>query len=167
MSGDEKSTGPGLSIAERKALRVQEAQEAIADHEDAQKAFHENRERLREERLARETAAGRMLYPAPEIPDDTLIDNVRFSTRVRNALSAVGWKNVGQIREASDATLLSPAGSRKGVCRSSSGNAGIALHRWRSTKGQKADLICRIAKPSRAAFARRVGETVAPQLICF
>jgi len=47
-----------------------------------------------------------MLYPALEIPDDTLIDNVRFSTRVRNALSAVGWKNVGQIREASDATLL-------------------------------------------------------------
>src|ERR1019366_9648000 len=63
----------------RKALRVQEAHEAIADHEDAQKAFHENRERLREERLARETAAGPMLYPAPEIPDDTLIDNVRFS----------------------------------------------------------------------------------------
>ena len=48
-----------------------------------------------------------MLYPALEIPDDTLIDNVRFSTRVRNALSAVGWKNDGQIREASDATLLS------------------------------------------------------------
>ncbi len=91
----------------RKALRVQEAHEAIADHEDAQKAFHENRERLREERLARETAAGPMLYPAPEIPDDTLIDNVRFSTRIRSALNAAGLKTVGEIREASDATLLS------------------------------------------------------------
>ena len=107
MSGKEKSTDPGLSVAERKTLRDREAQEAITDHEEARTAFHENRERLREERLARETAAGPMLYPAPEIPDDTLIDNVRFSTRVRNALSAVGWKNVGQIREASDATLLS------------------------------------------------------------
>src|SRR5450756_1641015 len=108
MSGKEKSTDPGLSTAERKALRGQEAQEAISDHESAQKAFNENRERLREERLARETAAGPMLYPAPEIPDDTLIDNVRFSTRIRRALTTAGWKNVGQIREASDATLLSP-----------------------------------------------------------
>ena len=83
MSGKEKSTDPGLSTAERKALRVQEAQEAFADHEEAQTAFHENLERLRKERLARETAAGPMLYPAPEIPDDTLIDNVRFSTRIR------------------------------------------------------------------------------------
>jgi len=88
-------------------LRGREAQEAIADHESAQKAFHENRERLREERMARETAAGPMLYPAPEIPDDTPIENVRFSTRIRNALTTAGWKNVGQIREASDATLLS------------------------------------------------------------
>jgi hypothetical protein len=46
MPDDEKSTDPGLSAAERKALRVREAQEAIADHEEAQTAFHENRERL-------------------------------------------------------------------------------------------------------------------------
>jgi len=89
-----------------KALSLN-GQEAIADHESAQKAFHENWERLREERMARETAAGPMLYPAPEIPDDTPIENVRFSTRIRNALTTAGWKNVGQIREASDATLLS------------------------------------------------------------
>ena len=36
MSGKEKSTDPGLSGAERKNLRAREAQEAIADHEDAQ-----------------------------------------------------------------------------------------------------------------------------------
>jgi DNA-directed RNA polymerase alpha subunit len=47
-----------------------------------------------------------MLYPAPELPDDTPIENVRFSTRIRKAVSAAGWKTVGEIREASDATLL-------------------------------------------------------------
>jgi hypothetical protein len=106
MSENEKSTDPGLSAAERKELRGREAKEAVADHEAAQQAFHENRERLREERLAREAAAGPMLYPAPELPDDTPIQNVRFSTRIRNAVTAVGWQTVGEIREASDATLL-------------------------------------------------------------
>jgi DNA-directed RNA polymerase alpha subunit len=47
------------------------------------------------------------LYPTPELPDDTLIANVRFSTRVRNALSAAGIQTVGEIREASDKALLS------------------------------------------------------------
>jgi len=106
MTDDEKSADPGLSVAERKALRSREAQEAISDHEKAQKAFHANRERLREARLAREAVAGPMLYPAPELPDDTPIENVRFSTRIRNAVTAAGWKTVGEIREASDATLL-------------------------------------------------------------
>ena len=81
--------------------------EAIADHEEAQRVLHGNLERLREERLAREAAAGPMLYPAPELPDDTPIYNVRFSTRVRNALTTAGVKSVGEIREASDAMLLS------------------------------------------------------------
>jgi hypothetical protein len=107
MSGNEKSTDPGLSAAERKALRGREAKEAMADHEDAQKAFHENPERLRNERLAREAAAGPMLYPAPELPDDTLIGKVRFSTRIRNALNAAGMKTIGEVREASDEVLLS------------------------------------------------------------
>jgi DNA-directed RNA polymerase alpha subunit len=101
-----KSTDPGLSPVERKALRNREAQEAMSDHDDAEKAFHENRERLREARLAREAIAGPMLYPAQDLPDTTPIDNVRFSTRIRNALAATGWKTVGEIRESSDATLL-------------------------------------------------------------
>jgi predicted ribosome quality control (RQC) complex YloA/Tae2 family protein len=71
MSENEKSTDPELSAAERKELRGREAKEAVADHEAAQQAFHENRERLREERLAREAAAGPMFYPVPELPDDT------------------------------------------------------------------------------------------------
>ena len=107
MTGNEKSTDPGLSLAERKILREREAQEAIADHESAQKAFHENRERLREARLAREAVAGPMLYPAPELSDQTLIQNVRFSTRIRNALNAAGMKTIGEIRETSDDSLLS------------------------------------------------------------
>src|SRR5258707_11123513 len=106
MIDNKKSGDPGLSAAERKELREREAQEAIADLEEAQRAFHENRERLREERLRREAAVGPMLYPAPELPDDTPIENVRFSTRIRSAVTAAGWKTVGEIREASDATLL-------------------------------------------------------------
>ena len=107
MSSIRKSTDPGLSNAERKTLRASEALEAMSDHDDAQKAFNENRERLRQARLAREVAAGPMLYPAPELPDDTLVENVRFSTRIRNALKSSGLKTVGEIREASDTTLLS------------------------------------------------------------
>ena len=74
--------------------------------ETAEKAFSNNRERLRAERLAREAVDGPMLYPAPELPDGTPIDKVRFSSRIRNAILAAGWKTVGEIREASDATLL-------------------------------------------------------------
>jgi DNA-directed RNA polymerase alpha subunit len=106
MMGKEKSTDPGLSASERKELRGREAREAIADHEQGQRAHQENRERLRGERLAREAAAGPILYPAPEIADNTPIDHVRFSSRVRNAVTVAGWKTVGEIREASDATLL-------------------------------------------------------------
>lgn len=106
MSCNEKSTDPGLA-AERKALREREAQEAIVDHEQAQEAFQNNRERLRKAPLAREAAAGPMLYPAPELPDLTLIEQVRFSTRIRNALNAAGMKSIGEVREASDAMLLS------------------------------------------------------------
>jgi DNA-directed RNA polymerase alpha subunit len=107
MSDNEKSTDPGLSAAKRKELRGHEAREAIADREEAQKAFHENRKRLREERLTREAAAGPMLYPAQELPDDTPIDNVRFVSRIRNALNAAGMKWIGEVRETSDDTLLS------------------------------------------------------------
>jgi DNA-directed RNA polymerase alpha subunit len=107
MSGIRKSTDAGLTPAERKSLRESEAQEAMSDHEDAEKAFHENRERLRKARLAHEAVAGPVLYPAPGLPDETLINNVRFSTRITNALNAAGVKTVGEIREASDATLLS------------------------------------------------------------
>ena len=73
MIDDKKSTDRGLSAAERKTLRNREARKAVADHEEAQRALHGNLERLREERLAREAAAGPMLDPALELPDDTPI----------------------------------------------------------------------------------------------
>ena len=48
----------------RKAFREVEAEVAMSDHEAAQKAFGDNRERLRAERLAREAAGP----PAPVKP---------------------------------------------------------------------------------------------------
>jgi DNA-directed RNA polymerase alpha subunit len=107
MSDDKKSSDPGLSAAERKTLRGHEAQEAISDHEAAQKAFHENRERLREERMVREAAEGPMVAPSPELSDDTPIERVLFSIRIQNALKAADLKTVGEVREVSDATLIS------------------------------------------------------------
>jgi DNA-directed RNA polymerase alpha subunit len=125
VTDNEKSTDPGLSPAERKELRSREAKEAIADHEAGQRALHSNRERLRAERLAREAAAGPMLFPAPELPDNTPIDNVRFSTRIRNAVTAAGWRTVGEIREASDATLLGLQDLGKGSVAHLRGTLGL------------------------------------------
>jgi len=65
MSDDKKSTDPGLSAAERKDLRSREAKEALADHEEAQRALQGNLERLREERLAREAASKSRLLRSP------------------------------------------------------------------------------------------------------
>jgi DNA-directed RNA polymerase alpha subunit len=47
-----------------------------------------------------------MLYPAPELPDATPVENVRFATRIRNALNAAGLKTIGDVRQVSDAALL-------------------------------------------------------------
>jgi DNA-directed RNA polymerase alpha subunit len=48
-----------------------------------------------------------LVDPTPELPDDTLIENVRFAKRIRNVLAAAGLKTVGEIRETADETLLS------------------------------------------------------------
>lgn len=45
--------------------------------------------------------------PTPELPDDTLIADVRFPTRIRNVLAAAGLKTVGDVRETTNKTLLS------------------------------------------------------------
>jgi DNA-directed RNA polymerase alpha subunit len=48
-----------------------------------------------------------LLYPIPELSDDTQIEDVRLSTRIRNALKIAGIKTVGQVRETPDVMLLS------------------------------------------------------------
>jgi DNA-directed RNA polymerase alpha subunit len=50
---------------------------------------------------------GHMVDPTLELPDETAIEDVRFSTRIRNVLAAGGLKTVGEIRETTDKTLLS------------------------------------------------------------
>ena len=60
MSDYETTVRKPLTPAQREARKVfreAEAKKAISDHEKAQKAFHENRERLKAERLAREAEA--------------------------------------------------------------------------------------------------------------
>jgi DNA-directed RNA polymerase alpha subunit len=48
-----------------------------------------------------------LVDPTPDLPDDTLIDRVRFSTRIHNVLAAAGLTTVGEVRETADKTLLS------------------------------------------------------------
>jgi hypothetical protein len=58
----EERTPRTLTPEERKArdaARRADAEQAMREHEAAQRAFHENRERLKAERLAREARASR------------------------------------------------------------------------------------------------------------
>jgi DNA-directed RNA polymerase alpha subunit len=48
-----------------------------------------------------------MLNPMPELPDEILISQVQFPTRILNVLSTAGLRTVGEVREASDKMLLS------------------------------------------------------------
>ena len=81
------------SNAEReaqKAFRQVDVKAALTEPETSEQAFSDNRERLRSERLAREAAEGPMLYPAPELPDDTPLEKVRLSSRLLKK-SLAGW----------------------------------------------------------------------------
>jgi DNA-directed RNA polymerase alpha subunit len=57
--------------------------------------------------MVQEVAEGPMVAPTPELPDDTRIERVLFSTRIQNALRAADLKTVGGVREMSDETLIS------------------------------------------------------------
>jgi DNA-directed RNA polymerase alpha subunit len=46
-----------------------------------------------------------MFDPVRELPDDTLIEMVRFCTQLRNALNKAGLKTIGEIRARSDGEL--------------------------------------------------------------
>jgi DNA-directed RNA polymerase alpha subunit len=106
---DQKKPGSGSSQAERKAFRDLDAREAMVEHDRTRTAFNDNRERLRSERLAREAAdpaGGKLVMPTPQLPDDTPIDKLRLTSRMREALHAAGLKTVGDIRDRSDRQLL-------------------------------------------------------------
>jgi DNA-directed RNA polymerase alpha subunit len=108
MSDEKKDLAEARAEKEaQKPFRKLDAAQALNDHEKSQKAFFENRDRLRAERLAREAAVVPMHDPIPELPDDTPLQNVLFSTRIRNGLTAGGFKTVGDVRQESDASLLS------------------------------------------------------------
>jgi DNA-directed RNA polymerase alpha subunit len=94
------------------------------------------------ERLAREAVAGPMLHPAPELPDDTPIENVRFSTRIRNALNAASMKTIGEIREASAATLLSLQNCGESSVAHLRETLGLPSTDGVKPLGKKASLIC-------------------------
>ncbi|MVT71047.1 hypothetical protein GPL21_39070 [Bradyrhizobium pachyrhizi] len=51
---ERRTAPPGAEREARKVFRQAEAKKALSDYEKAQKALHENRERLKTERLARE-----------------------------------------------------------------------------------------------------------------
>jgi DNA-directed RNA polymerase alpha subunit len=43
-----------------------------------------------------------MFDPSPNLPDDTLIEMVRFSPLIRKSLNAAGLKTIGEIRAMPD-----------------------------------------------------------------
>jgi DNA-directed RNA polymerase alpha subunit len=46
------------------------------------------------------------LEPTPELPDNMAIREVRFPTRIKDALFAAGLKTVAEVREISDEALF-------------------------------------------------------------
>ena len=48
-----------------------------------------------------------LLRPTPMLPDETVLDAIALPTRIRNPLKFYGLKTVGDVREASDASLFS------------------------------------------------------------
>jgi DNA-directed RNA polymerase alpha subunit len=48
-----------------------------------------------------------MFDPSLELPDNTLVAEVKLPTRIRNVLATAGMVTVGDVRETSDATFLS------------------------------------------------------------
>jgi hypothetical protein len=123
MSGIRKSTDAGLTNAERKSLRESEAQEAMSDHDAAEEAFHKNRERLRKARLAREATAGPMLYPVPDLPDDTPVGNVYFSKENPERDSSRGMEERPRNSRRFGRNAVKPARSWARVRRASSREA--------------------------------------------
>jgi DNA-directed RNA polymerase alpha subunit len=58
-----------------------------------------------------------LLHPTSSLRDDTPLEQIQLSTRLRNALESGGLKTVGEVRVASDAKLLSFQNLGKGSIR--------------------------------------------------
>jgi DNA-directed RNA polymerase alpha subunit len=52
-------------------------------------------------------AKAALFGPAPELPDDTLVDQVDLPQRIGRVLQSHGLKTVGEVRETSDEVLMS------------------------------------------------------------
>ena len=72
-----------------------------------------------------------LVDPTPELPDDTPVDGVRFSTRIHNVSSAAGLNTVGEVRETADETLLSFQDLGPGSIKHLRETLGLPLVRWR------------------------------------
>ena len=55
-----------------------------------------------------------LLSPRPELPDDTLIDQLELPTRIGRALQIQGLTTIGEIRETPDTVLNSFPGLGRG-----------------------------------------------------
>jgi DNA-directed RNA polymerase alpha subunit len=47
-----------------------------------------------------------MIEPSPDLPDETLLQDLNLPTRIQNALSAGGLRTVGEVRKTSSFDLL-------------------------------------------------------------
>jgi hypothetical protein len=56
-----------------------------------------------------------MVDPTLELPDDTAIEDVRFSTRIRNVLAAAGLKTVGEDPRNNRQNIAELSGSLAGL----------------------------------------------------
>jgi DNA-directed RNA polymerase alpha subunit len=46
-----------------------------------------------------------MIEPSPDLPDETLLQDLNLPTRIQNALAAGGLRTVGEVRKTSSSDL--------------------------------------------------------------
>jgi len=101
-------------------------------------------ERLRQRALGHgRRPRGRCSILRQSFPDGTPIENVRFSTRIRNAVTAVGWKNRRRNSRGFGCNAVGLAGSWTGLGHLLFRETlGPAFMRWCQTLGQKSQPDC-------------------------
>ena len=68
-----------------------------------------------------------MFDPCPDLPDDTLIEMVRFSPLIRKSLNAAGLKTIGEIRAMPDEKLRKMRGIGMGSLAHLRETTGVGL----------------------------------------